>query len=449
MTLRTVHIKQLKNLIQIGSDDQLIQALDKIHPAEISHLFSELSDDTQIKRFIDCLFKVKKAGKTLKEIPEFMLPDILELIDDDKLAIIATRLDPDDATYLLSKLRIDRWSNVLQMIEQPLRTNLEKLLLYPPHSAGSVMNPDFFTVQVDRTIGQALFELQSFAAKLSVFYVYVVEGKRLVGVVPLRTLVISDPEISIRSIMSTNVIVAHTTSDQEEAAQIVSQYNLLAIPVVNENHELVGVITVDDVIDIFEEEATEDIYNMAGLSGEDRAFSPVATKVKKRLPWLFINIATAFLSALVVGLFHNTIEQVSILAAYMPVVAGLGGNGGTQSMVVITRSIALGEMEFSRASSAVRKEVLNGLFLGLVAGTVAALIAILVNASPYLGLILFLAMVINMVLAGLMGSSVPLCLKFLKLDPAVGAGIFVTATTDLSGFFIYLGLAHLFLDKLR
>lgn len=448
MTLRNVQIKHLKNLIQIGTDEQLIQALEKIHPAEISVLFSELTNDSQIKRFVDCLLLVKKAGKTLKEIPEFLLPDILDLIEDAKLAIIISRLDLDDATYLLSKVPESRWSSILSSVETTFRSNLERLLLYPSHSAGSVMNPDFFAVQVDKTIGETLSLLQVFPQKQSIFYVYVVDGKRLVGVIPLRKLVMVSPEIPVKDVMVTSVIVTHTTSDQEEAAQIVSQYNLLAIPVVNENHELLGVITVDDVIDIFEEEATEDIYNMAGLSGEDRAFTPVRTKVKKRLPWLFINIATAFLSALVVGFFHDTIEKVSILAAYMPVVAGLGGNGGTQSMVVITRSIALGEMEFSKASQAVIKEVLNGLVLGCVAGLVAGLIAYSVNASMYLGVILLLAMIINMILAGLMGAAVPLILKYFKLDPAVGAGIFVTATTDISGFFIYLGLAQLFIDKI-
>lgn len=447
MSLRPVQIKHLRNLFQIGSDEQIVAALDKLHPSELSYLFSELND-VQIKRFVDCLLLVKKAGRTLNEIPEFLLPDILELINDDKLARIITRLDLDDAAHILQKIPEQRWEALFSLLEGKLRVRLERLLLYPKDSAGSVMNPDVFSIQVDKTVGEAIERLQKFEDRRSVFYVYVVDGKRLVGVVPLRNLVIADPSSLLSDIMQSSLVTVEATQDQEEAAQIVSQYNLLSVPVVNQSKELLGVITVDDVIDIFEEEATEDIYNMAGLSGEDRAFTPVRTKIRKRLPWLIINMITAFLAAMVVGLFESTIDRLVLLAAYMPVVAGLGGNAGTQSMVVITRSIALGEMEFSKAYSAILKEVLNGLFLGIIAGSIAAGIAYFVNGNPMLGGILLLAMAINMVFAGFMGASVPLLLKSLKLDPAVGAGIFVTATTDIGGFFIFLGLAQTFIEYL-
>lgn len=447
MTLRPVQIKHLRNLLQIGTDEQVIHALQKIHPSDISVLFSELND-VQIKKLVDCLLLVEKAGRTLKEIPEFLLPEFLELIEPDKLALIISRLDLDDASYLLGKIPEERWQEILKEVKPKNRIKLEKLLLYPPDSAGSVMNPLFFSISIDKTVEETINELQKFPDRESAFYVYVVDGKRLVGVIPLRNLVIAEPQKPVNEIMKTSVIMIQATHDQEEAAQLVSQYNLLAIPVVNENKELLGVITVDDVIDIFEEEATEDIYNMAGLSDEDRAFTPVSVKIKKRLPWLLINLGTAFLACLVVAFFETTIQKVALLAAYMPVVAGLGGNGGTQSMVVITRSIALGEMEFYKASHAVVKEVLNGLFLGIIAGLIAASIALIFNENPFLGVILFLAMISNMVLAGFMGSTIPLTLKWFKLDPAVGASIFVTATTDITGFFIFLGLAQLFMGKI-
>lgn len=447
MTIRSVQLKHLKNLLQVGNDEQLIHSAEKIHPADISVLFLELND-VQIKRLVDCLFLMKKAAMTFKELPEFMLPDILELISSERIASMLNRLDTDDAAYFLGKIPPQRHREILDKVDLKIRMNLEKVLLYPPRSAGSVMNPDFFSVPVDSTVEWTVSALQKFSGRESIFYIYVVEGKQLVGVLPLRTMAISDPKTPVRDIMKKTVIMVQAMSDQEEAAQMVSQYKLLALPVVNENKELLGVITVDDVIDIFEQEATEDIYNMAGLSGEDRAFTPVLIKIKKRLPWLFINLCTAFLAASVVGMFEKTINQFAILAAYMPVVAGLGGNGGTQSMVVITRSIALGEMDLTRSYQAVFKEVLNGLCLGAVAGLVAAGVAYFVNVSPFLGLILFLSMVVNMVLAGLMGSCVPLTLKKLNLDPAVGAGIFVTASTDITGFLVFLSFANYFADKL-
>lgn len=447
MALRPVQIKHLKNLLQIGSNEQVIHAIEKVHPSDMSVLFTELSD-SQIKRLVDCLFMLQKAAKTLKEMPEFLLPDILELIDSDKLAIMLTRIDADDAAYLLEKIPETRWQKVLNLLDPQIRLPIEKLMLYPPESAGSVMNPAFFFVHAGTTVGQTIKQLQKFSEKESVFYIYVVDNKRLVGVVPLRTLVIADPKRAVDELMTTDVIMVNAASDQEEAAQMVSQYNLLAIPVVNDNKELLGVIAVDDVIDIFEQEATEDLYNIAGLSGEDRAFTPVATKIKRRLPWLMINLGTAFLAAMVVGLFEKTIQNVAILAAYMPVVAGLGGNTGTQSMVVITRSIALGEMAFSRVYQPIFKEVVNGLVLGVVAGLIAAGISWIVNIKPFLGVILFFSMVINMVLAGLVGATVPFFLKWLKRDPAIGAGVFVTAMTDMTGFFVFLGLAQLFVKRL-
>jgi magnesium transporter len=228
----------------------------------------------------------------------------------------------------------------------------------------------------------------------------------------------------------------------------VSQYNLLAIPVVNENQELLGVISVEDVIDIFQEEATEDIYRMAGLSEVDRAFTPVMVKFKRRLPWILINLATAFLAASVVGIFEGSIAQLSLLAVYMPIVAGLGGNCGTQSLVVTTRSIALGELMLSKAYQVVLKEVGSGILVGLVAGTIGGLVSYLMNGKIILGFILFMAMVINLFVAGMMGTVVPLTFKWLKLDPAVGSSVVLTTMTDCTGFFVFLGLASFFMDKL-
>lgn len=444
MSLRPVQIKQLRNLLQIGSDEQIVHSLEKIHPADIALLFNDLNN-VQIKRLVDCLHLLKKAGSTLKELPEFMLPDVLELIGDSSLIQIITKNSLDDTVFLLTKVPENRRRVLLLALDERLRFDLEKLLLYPKHSAGSVMNPVFFAVPAGFTVAQTIAHLQSFADREGIFYVYVLDDQRLVGVLSLKSLVIAKSDVVIKSLMKSPVYSVAATSDQEEVAQLVSKYNLLAVPVVNDRNELIGVISIDDAIDIYEEEAAADIYNMAGLSGEDRAFTPVWTKIKKRLPWILVNLTTAFVASMVVGFFEDTIKQMALLAAYMPIVAGLGGNGGTQSMVVITRSIALGEMDFSIAYKAILKEVANGTVLGIIAGACAGTFAYLVNFNPLLGFVLFLSMVTNMFLAGLMGSSVPLILKKLGLDPAVGSGIFVTATTDISGFFVFLGLAKLFL----
>lgn len=447
MAIKAVKIRLLKRLLQGGTDQQVINAIEKIHSADISLIFSELNEN-EMRRLVDCLFQVKKAGKVLSEIPEYFLPEILENVEIEKLGEILSRLGSDDAVYLLGKISEERWPAIFEKVAPEKRVMIEKLLLYPAGSAGSVMSSDYFSVSLDCTVEDAIQKLREYADKESILYVYVLDEKRLVGVLPIRSLVLFDPKKLVRELMTTNIVTIQASVDQEKAAQLVGQYNLLAIPVVNENQEMLGVITVDDVIEIFQEEATEDIYHIAGLSEEDRAFTPVSTKVRRRLPWMLINLCTAFLASFVVSRFADTISRLALLAAYMPIVAGMGGNGGTQSLVVITRSIALGELKFSKAYRAVFKEIGNGLIVGIVSGLATGAIMYLVNGNIYLGFIIFLAMVANLVMAGLAGSVVPLVLKSLRLDPAVGSGVIVTTVTDVTGFFVFLGLAELFLEKL-
>lgn len=447
MAIKAVKIRLLKRLLQAGSEAQIINAIEKIHPSDISLLFSELTE-IEMKRLVDCLFKLKKAGHVLSEIPEYFLPEILENVEFEKLVEILSRMDVDDAVYILGKIPEEKWPEILSQIKPERRAVIEKLLLYSSGTAGSVMTLDYFWVSIDKTVEEALDQLRQHPEKESVLYLYVLDGKRLVGVLPLRSLVLADPKTPVRDLMATDLITVKATEDQEKAARLVGLYNLLALPVVNENGEMLGVITVDDVIDIFQEEATEDIYHMAGLSEEDRAFTPVKTKVRKRLPWTILNLCTAFIVAFVVSRFELTISKVALLAAYMPVVAGLGGNVGTQSLVVITRSIALGELKFSKVYNALFREIANGLILGLIVGVVTGCILYIINQNFYLGLIIFLAIIINLIVAGLMGALVPILLKTMKLDPAVGAGVVVTMLTDVTGFFVFLGLAQLFLEKI-
>lgn len=447
MPIKPVKIKLLKRLLEGGSDAQVINAIEKIHPADLSLVFSELSD-LESQRFVDCLFEVEKAGETLKEIPEYFLPEILDLLDFYKLVAIISRLESDDAVYLMSKLPEEKWKDILEKLKPKKRVVIEKLLLYPIGTAGSIMDLDYFYVSIEDTVESSIQKLREHPEKHSVFYIYVLENKRLVGVMPLRSLVLADPKSDVKDLMVSNVYTVKATDKESKAAKLVGQYNILSIPVVDENNHMLGVITVDDVIDIFEEEATEDIYSMAGLSEVDRAFTPVRTKVKKRLPWMFINLGTASLAALVVSLFSGTIAKSSLLAAFMTIVANLGGNGGNQSLVVITRSMALGELVFSKAYKAIIKEVLNGLIVGMIAGIVAGSVAYYLQQNYYFGIILFFAMVINLVVAGFMGGIVPLIFKWFRLDPAVGSSVVVTTMTDVTGFFVFLGLAQMFIDKL-
>jgi magnesium transporter len=278
-----------------------------------------------------------------------------------------------------------------------------------------------------------------------VFYLYVVDERRhLVGVVSLRRLLLVSPETPLKRIMTADLISARVDMDQEEVARQVAAYNLLAIPVVDAENKLVGIITVDDVIDVIKDEATEDIYRLAGVAGDERAFTPAKESLRKRLPWLGINLLTAFLAAAVVGLFEGTIDLFPVLAVFMPIVAGMGGNAGTQTLTVIVRGIALGELTWSNSRKALLKEAVVGLGNGIVLGAAAAAVVWMVRGNATLGLVLGMAMIINMFVAAAAGTLVPLGLRAANVDPALASSVFITTMTDMFGFFSFLGLATVF-----
>jgi magnesium transporter len=307
------------------------------------------------------------------------------------------------------------------------------------------MNPNVFALSEDITVGEAITEIQSSRDVEMVFYLYVVDERRhLVGVVSLRRLLLVSPETPLKRIMTADLISARADMDQEEVARQVAAYNLLAIPVVDAENKLVGIITVDDVIDVIKDEATEDIYRLAGVAGDERAFTPAKESFRKRLPWLGINLLTAFLAAAVVGLFEGTIDLFPVLAVFMPIVAGMGGNAGTQTLTVVVRGIALGELTWSNSRKALLKEVVVGLGNGIVLGAAAALIVWLVRGNPTLGLVLGMAMIINMFVAAAAGMLVPLGLRAASIDPALASSVFITTMTDMFGFFSFLGLATVF-----
>jgi magnesium transporter len=312
------------------------------------------------------------------------------------------------------------------------------------------MMTSFVALDEKMTAQEAIDSLRSRADEdESILYLYVVDDQRaLRGVVPIRRLVSAPPARLIGDLMIPDPVSVSADADQEEVAQVVARYDLLAIPVTDVDGHMLGVITVDDVIDVITEEATEDIYHLAGLSEEDRVFTPAHTSVRKRLPWMLLNLCTAFLAAWVVGLFERSIEQVVTLAVFMPVVAMLGGNAGIQALTVITRGIALGEIEFSSGLRAALKEIAVGLVIGVTTGLMAGVVAYAVVGNPWIGGALTAAMAITMTVSGLMGAAVPLALKAMRQDPALGSGVIVTTFADVFGFFSFLGIGTLILDKL-
>lgn len=448
MPLSPIQSKMIHRLLELGSVENIRKSLAKLHPSDIAMLFSELSpQDTS--RLLEILFSLKKAGTVLRELPEHFLPEILPHIKDQRLAAAISNLEPDDSLFLFEHIDDDRKKTILEILPTATRNYIEQMILYPEDSAGSIMNVSVVTLQEEMTAQEAIEHLRANKEQMGIYYLYVVdEANQLSGIVKLRELLLAKAEMRIGDLMNRDVISVGPTVDREEVAQLFSKYNLLGMPVIDEQRQLLGIITVDDVIDIVKDEATEDMYYMAGLSEADRAFSPVRESVRRRLPWMTLNLATAFMAAIVVGLFQQSIAKAISLVVFMPVVAQLAGNVGIQTLTVITRSIALGELEFATAGRAIAKEMGTGLIIGVLIGIVLGLVGYLWMGNIYFGLILVLAMIATMVLAGSIGAMIPLVLRKLDFDPALGSGVVVIALTDALSFLIYLGLGTIFLHLL-
>ncbi len=437
----------IRKLLAQKASGRAAVAISKIHPADIADLFSVNLTPSEIRMLVDLLFSQLKAGDVLAELPDSLLTEVLEDINNESIARILKRQDPNDALQFLAQIAEDRHEVILKLLPDNNRYRIEQLLIYPEDSAGQCMASSYMAVRPEFTASEAVEQIRNQSESVDVpFYVYVVdEDNRLMGVVPLRRLVTCPQDTSIRELMVDDPFTVDTDDDSEEAASIARKYDIMAVPVVDANHHLMGVIPGDALFDVMEKEATEDMYRMAGLSEDDSVFTPVPTAFRQRFPWILVNLVTAFIASTVVRAFEGTIAQFATLAAFMPVVAGMGGNIGNQSLVVITRGIALGELDFTRARKALFKESALGTLLGLVAGTVAASVAFLTANDPEralsLGIVILVSIVANMALAGLLGAGIPLTLRALGRDPALGSNILLTACTDSIGYLLLLGLA--------
>jgi magnesium transporter len=423
--------------------------LSKLHPSDIAELLGELQENFRKPTFGLLVQRDRTlASEALSELGVERGAELLMDMSAEEISRLLQELDPDDAAEFVGYLPAELQEEILGAMRQKDAAEVQDLLQYPEQTAGRIMNPNVFSLHEDTTVGEAITRLQTSGELEMVFYIYLVDDRNhLVGVLSLRQLLLKRPEIRLKDIMVTRVIRAATDTDQEEVAQLVDSYNILAIPVVDEENKLVGLITVDDVIDVIKEEATEDIYRLAGLDVHERVFSPPRTSVRMRIPWLAVNLVTAFLAAFVVSLFEGTIQKFAILAVFMPIVPLLGGNAGTQTLTVMVRGIALGELSWSNSRKALFKELLVGLLNGLAIGLVVGLVGFVWTGNPVLGAVLAVAMIGNLVVAAVMGTLVPLALRWLNVDPALASSVFVTTATDVFGLLFFLGLGAYFLTR--
>src|SRR5687767_8269507 len=383
-------LDSVKRLLRIGATANLLNLLQKQHPADLAQIFNELPDKEREATFgLLAERNGRLAMETISELGPESGAALLAARSAEEIAKLAQEIPSDDAAALIDNLPEDLSAAVLDLMRPKESGVVENLLEYAERTAGRIMNPQVFALAEDLTVGEAITELQSNREVEMVFYLYVVDERRhLVGVVSLRRLLLVSPETPLKRIMTADLLSVRVDTDQEEVARLVASYNLLAVPVTDEENKLVGVITVDDVIDVIKDEATEDLYRLAGVSGDERVTTPPFEALRKRLPWLGVNLGTAFVASSVVALFESTIDRVTALAVFMPVVAGMGGNAAMQTLTVIVRGLALGELSWGNARKTLLKEAVIGLGAGLTLGATAAGVAWATKQDPMLGLVL-------------------------------------------------------------
>jgi len=442
------HLSRLKKWIRLNREFAIIDLFSELHPADIADLIDNLAEQEKIRLF--SLLEVEKASDVITELSDVSREQILEDISDKKLAEIIDEMDSDDAADVIAELPEDQARAILAEIEPDESQDLKNLLKYEEDTAGGIMQSELVSVPSDSTINDALKAVIQASEEIeNVYNVFVVDkDNTLFGTVPLQKLITAKRTSPVTESVDKDIPSVQTDIDQEEVARMFEKYDLVSLPVVDTGNHLLGRITIDDIVDVMEEESSEDIYRIAGLDEDDTVFNEPMESVKRRLPWLYLNLITALASALVIGFFEDTIRMVIALAVFMPVVAAIGGNAGSQTLTLIVRGLALGEVTFDNAKKALYKQIVVGIVNGMAVGIVIGIIAFLWKGMPVLGVVLGLAMIINVFVGTLIGTLIPLSLKWMKADPALGSHIFVTAFTDAFGFLSFLGLATIFLKLL-
>lgn len=438
---------EVRDLVAAGRTADAVTRLDALHPADQAEGITELDAETRAS-LIPAIPR-EDLARIVEYLPESERRDIIEEIADSELAPLLDEVDDDIAVDILHELPDGRADAVLRDMRRA--GAITPLLRHSDETAGGRMTRAFIALNGNWTAERAITYLRRIRPDAdSAYYLYVVDGQgKLEGIVSLRDLIIAPPNVQLSEIMNRDVVTARADMDQEEMARLVQRYDLVALPVVDADDRLVGAITVDDVLDIVEQEATEDIFKLAGVGVKEHATSPFWDSMRRRLPWLAVNMCVALSAAFVVSLFEDTIAKVAALAALMPVIAGQGGNAGVQTATIIVRGLALDEIDFGDVIRLLSKEIALGAVKGVIFGSVLAGVAYFWQQNEALAFVAGFAMFINMIVASVGGVMIPMTLRYgFKVDPATAAGVFDTMLTDIMGFFVFLGLATLMLGRL-
>ena len=438
---------QILEFILESPFETILEQIDEIHPVDFLEALGEFNDDPLI---------------ILEKLPDEYVALLLDYAEDDekfnllslfsknRQAQIISEMSSDELVDLLGTLDEDEQNEIITNMNTEEVEEVKTLLSYDPESAGGIMATEFISIKETDTVNETINYLRTMAPDSETpYYIYVVDDLDVLkGVVPLRQIIVSTPDTLIKDIMIENIISAPVDMDQEEVSHIFEKYGFMAIPVVDHNGEILGIITVDDVMEIMKEEYTEDMFRLAGLDEEEKVAGTVIGAIKSRLPWLLVNLVTATLAAKTVSLFENTIAQIVALATFMPMVAGMGGNAGSQTLTLIIRGIAIGEISYENQADILKKEIAIGIINGLCLGLVVGVLGYFWVGSLAFGFVIGTAMLLNLIVATISGYLVPILLKKVGIDPALASAVFVTTVTDVLGFFFFLGLATVMLQYL-
>ena len=433
-----------RRLLRRNAHINLRKIIQKTHPADLAVLFRYFTGPEQ-KTLFDLMIENEHAAEFLTELDEAIIITILENEEPKRIAALFQNLGSNDQAEILNLFPEERTNSILVLLQKEEKQEVEEIMGYPEDSAGSIMSVDVFTLNVNTIAKDAIESLQGQKEAEMVFYLYVTDDKeRLVGVVSLRELVTTHPEKTLGHIMTKNVASVQPETDQEEVAKIVSHYNYLAVPVIDLEERLLGIVTIDDVVDVIREEATEDFLQMAGV-GKDREILLKSSweNARTRLPWLFASWVGGISAVAIIGIFEDMLQTTIALTAFIPVIIGMGGNIGTQSSTIIVRGLATGRVDVGNNLKIILKEIQVGLILGVLYGILLGCFAAIkfMNATPMLGFVVALSILSSMIISSFIGSLMPLLFRRLNIDPAIATGPFVTTSIDIIGVTLYFLIA--------
>ena len=450
MENNSVNVEELiKKLLNENDSEKIKEIVEDIHPVDFLEILEKFEDE-----FYEIIDKLPN-DYLVELINEAEIEDKLEIVNkisEDRKDIVIPDISSDELVDMLEEADEVQKKDIFEHLDEDDKDDIKELLEYPSDTAGGIMATEFLAIDEDMTMDETIAFLRKSAPDYETpYYLYVVgKGNILKGVVQLRQIITCDSNVKIKDEMITQVISVDAYTDQEEVANLFEKYGFVAIPVTNkETNKILGIITFDDIMAIISEEHTEDMYRMAGLDEEEEIDRGIISSVKSRSMWLSINLLTAFLASSVVGIFEGTISQVVALATFMPIVSGMGGNAATQTLTIMIRGIATGELRYENRRKVLKKELTVAIIDGILIGILIITITYIIVRNITFALIAGVALLLNILISAIGGFFVPLILKKLKIDPAIASSVFVTTMTDMAGFGIFLGLATIFMVHIK